>query len=392
MEVLVNDSGTASFTYTAPINTTSIVYSVYDNINDKYIQYEEVNKDFDPGSVVTISIGSPAEFSQTDHELVDGDIIKFSTTGSLPTGLSINQNYYVKTTQSKDHFNVYLTSPSVLVNTSGTQSGVHKEISQGQDLYQISLNAESCKYDRDLTIEIQSIQVDGYSEDSLDIRIKRPYATVSEIRSYFENIAFEKEIILEKETDDFIQKLERKVRYLINSYIGDEFKFEYKTVGAFGIGTDLLHLGQRIESFDKITYNDYVTYDSTEEPVLDELGVSLAVAPSKYAIKVVAPGVNIAEWTDQNPLISSGYFTKDSSYLVRGEYGWKAVPEDIKIAVYELINDELCTDSIYANKGLKSIKNDSFSLEFAESMGASTGNKYVDALLSPYKVWNLKAI
>jgi hypothetical protein len=392
MEVLVNDLGTAAFNYTAPQNTVSLVYSVYDNVNDEYIQYEEIGMDPDPGSVVTISISSPAEFSQVDHELVDGDIIKFSTTGSLPTGLLTNTNYYVKTTGSKDHFNVYLTSPNQLINTTGTQSGVHKEINQGQDIYQISLNSDSCKYDRDLAIEIQSIQVDGYSTDSLDIKVKRPYATVLEIKSYFENNAYGVLSILDKESDNFIEKLERKARYLINAYTGNEFKFEYKTVGAYGQNTDLLHLGQRIESFDKITYDDYVIYDSKEEPAVDLLDVALAIAPSKFSIKVVAEGVNITEWVDQNPLQNPSYFGKDSAYLVRGEYGWKAVPEDIKTAVYELINDFMCNDVIYRNKGLKSIQNDSFNIQFADGMLNGTGNLYVDSLLSQYKVWNLKAI
>jgi len=183
-----------------------------------------------------------------------------------------------------------------------------------------------------------------------------------------------------------------KEKYLINAYVNSEFKFEYKTVGAYGLNTDLLHLGQRIESFDKITYDDYVIYDSTEEPAIDILGATLAVAPSKFAIKVVSEGVNITEWVDQNPLQNPSYFGKDSAYLVRGEYGWKAVPEDIKIAVYELINDFLCNDSIYRNKGLKSIQNDSFNIQFADGMLNGTGNLYVDSLLSQYKVWNLKAI
>ena len=179
---------------------------------------------------------------------------------------------------------------------------------------------------------------------------------------------------------------------MINTYINSEFKFEYKTVGAYGQNTDLLHLGQRIESFDKITSDDYVIYDSTEEPVLDILGATLAIAPSKFAIKILSEGVNITEWVDQNPLQNPSYFGKDSSYLIRGEYGWKAIPEDIKIAVYELINDFLCNDSIYRNKGLKSIQNDSFNIQFADGMLNGTGNLYVDSLLSQYKVWNLKAI
>ena len=95
---------------------------------------------------------------------------------------------------------------------------------------------------------------------------------------------------------------------------------------------------------------------------------------------------------DQNPLQNPSYFGKDSSYLIRGEYGWKAVPEDVKIAVYELINDFMCNDSVYRNKGLKSIQNDSFNIQFADGMLNGTGNLYVDSLLSPYKSWNLKAI
>ena len=392
MEVLVNDSGTASFTYVSPQNTASLVYSVYDNINDKYIQYEEINLN-DIGTISTIEIGSPTVIIQPDHPLQDGDAVKFSTTGSLPTGINTSTIYYVSIANNNaDEFNIYTTSPENLINTTGTQSGVHKVLSQGASSYEITLNADSCKYDRDLVIEVQSIQLNGYSTDSVDIKVKKPYATVSEIVSYFSNQNINGASPIQGESAEFIEKLERKARYLINAYTGNDFKFEYKTVGAYGANTDLLHLGQRIESFDKITYNDYLVYDSTEDPVIDELGATIAVAPSKFAIKVVAEGVNISEWVDQNPLNNPSYFGKDAAYLIRGEYGWKAVPEDIKIAVYELINDFICNDFIYRNKGLKSIQNDAFNIQFNDAMLNGTGNLYVDALLAPYKVWNLKAI
>jgi hypothetical protein len=392
MEVLVNDLGTASFTYTAPQNTVSLVYSVYDNTNDEYIEYEEITAPLDPDTLITVTVASPAVVTDLFNELSDGDAIRFSTTGALPTGITAGTIYYVLNTDIPDKFNIYTTSPTNLVNTSGTQSGVHKVSAQGKTSYDISLSSDVCKYDRSLIIEIQSIQVNGYSSDSVDILIKRPYATVSEIKNYFNNSFNGITSTLDGQSDAFVQKLERKVRYMINSYIGDELKFEYKTVGAYGQNTDLLHLGQRIHSFDKITCDDYVVYDSTEEPVFDILGATVAIAPSKHAIKVVAEGVNITEWVDQNPLQNPSYFGKDSAYLIRGEYGWKAVPEDIKTAVYELINDFMCNDSIYRNKGLKSINNDSFNIQFADGMLNGTGNLYVDALLAPYKVWNLKAI
>jgi len=394
MEVLVNDLGTASFTYTAPQNTSSLVYSVYDNTNDAYIQYEELSF-VDVADVCTITIATPAVITQTAHRYILGDAIKFSTTGALPTGLSVNTVYYV-TNLTENTFNVSTNYANAVsgtkINTTGTQSGVHKALKQGTTSYTIDLNSDTCKYDRSLVIEIQSIQVNGYSTENIDITIKRPYATVSEIKIYFQNNFDQTQSLLHNQVDEFIEKLERKARYLINAYVNSEFKFEYKTVGAYGLNTDLLHLGQRIESFDKITYDDYVIYDSTEEPAIDILGATLAVAPSKFAIKVVSEGVNITEWVDQNPLQNPSYFGKDSAYLVRGEYGWKAVPEDIKIAVYELINDFLCNDSIYRNKGLKSIQNDSFNIQFADGMLNGTGNLYVDSLLSQYKVWNLKAI
>ena len=395
MEVLVNDLGTASFAYTAPQNTTSIVYSVYDNTNDAYIQYEEIIFTDIP-SICTISIASPAVITQDSHSYVVGDAVKFSTTGALPTGLTANTIYYV-TNIATNTFNVSTTYENAVaetkINTTGSQSGVHKVSEQGKTSYTIDLNSDTCKYDRALVVEIQSIQINGYSTDDVDITVKRPYATYNEIYNYFEDYnIINGSDILYNQTQAFVEKLERKARYLINAYTSNDFKFEYKTVGAYGQNTDLLHLGQRIESFDKITSDDLVIYDSTEEPAIDLLGATVGIAPSKFGIKVVSEGVNITEWVDQNPLVNPSYFGKDSSYLVRGEYGWKAVPEDIKIAVYELINDFMCNDSIYRNKGLKSIQNDSFNIQFADGMLNGTGNLYVDSLLSQYKVWNLKAI
>jgi len=395
MELLVNDLGTVEFTYTAPQNTVSLVYSVYDNVNDTNLQYEEVIFPVDLGITSTISIATPAVITQENHTYITGDAIKFSTTGALPTGLTANTVYYA-IYAGANTFNVATTYANAIagtkINTSGTQSGVHKVLRHAGTSFNISLNSDVSKYDRSLQIEIQSIQLSGYSSDDIDVTIRRPYATFAEIENYFQNFALNGSDVLDQQTQAFVEKLERKARYLINAYTNSEFKFEYKTVGAYGQNTDLLHLGQRIESFDKITSDDLVIYDSTEDTPVDLLGATVAIAPSKFGIKVVSEGVNITEWVDQNPLVNPSYFGKDSSYLVRGEYGWKAVPEDVKTAVYELINDFMCNDSIYRNKGLKSIQNDSFNIQFADGMLNGTGNLYVDSLLSQYKVWNLKAI
>ena len=74
------------------------------------------------GGTATITIASPAVVTSTVL-YTEGAAIKFSTTGALPTGLTAGTTYYV--------FNVdglsfqLLDAAGAIVNTSGTQSGVH---------------------------------------------------------------------------------------------------------------------------------------------------------------------------------------------------------------------------------------------------------------------------
>lgn len=76
--------------------------------------------------IVTMTIASPAVVSLTAHGLVNGDPVYFTTTGALPTGITANQTYFV---YNKTNDTFQLTSSRMnagtIVNTSGTQSGVH---------------------------------------------------------------------------------------------------------------------------------------------------------------------------------------------------------------------------------------------------------------------------
>jgi hypothetical protein len=74
----------------------------------------------------TVTIASPAVFSSAAHGLVVGDALYFTTTGALPTGLSLATPYYVISAGlDADHFEVSATLGGSAVNTSGTQSGAH---------------------------------------------------------------------------------------------------------------------------------------------------------------------------------------------------------------------------------------------------------------------------
>lgn len=251
--------------------------------------------------------------------------------------------------------------------------------------FNIILTQDITKYDRSLRIEIQSINGNVYSEDEMYVSVLRQYASTSEIRS-------ELNLDSNQVSNAQIERLERKARYFINSKLGEDFSFSYKTIGTLGQGTDQLYIGLRTESFDKIIKDDKVIYDTTEYPEVNEMEYPVGITRSKYNLKIVAEGENISEWSDVSVLRNPGFFTKNSFYVIRGEFGWKYIPNEIKVATVELVNDMLCSDFNYRNKGLKSVKNDSFDIQFQDGMQTSSGNLLVDSILSEFKRFDVWAI
>lgn len=73
----------------------------------------------------TVTLASPGVFTNTAHGLVVGDAVYFTTTGSLPTGLTPNLTYYVSVVVDANNFQVSTTRGGASVNTSVSQSGVH---------------------------------------------------------------------------------------------------------------------------------------------------------------------------------------------------------------------------------------------------------------------------
>ena len=75
---------------------------------------------------VTMTLASPAVVSLLSHGLVLDDIIYFTTTGALPTGVAINTRYYIISTGlTADAFQFSATKGGVAINSSVSQSGVH---------------------------------------------------------------------------------------------------------------------------------------------------------------------------------------------------------------------------------------------------------------------------
>lgn len=82
-------------------------------------------KAISPGAI-TVTVASPAVFTLTAHGLIAGTPIRFTTSGALPTGLSVGVIYYVIAAGlTADNFEVSTTLGGTAVVTTGTQSGVH---------------------------------------------------------------------------------------------------------------------------------------------------------------------------------------------------------------------------------------------------------------------------
>jgi len=75
-------------------------------------------------SVFAITIASPGVITKQNHGLVNDQRISFITTGTLPTGISVDTYYYVIYVD-EDTFRIASTSGGTAINTSGTQSGTH---------------------------------------------------------------------------------------------------------------------------------------------------------------------------------------------------------------------------------------------------------------------------
>lgn len=74
----------------------------------------------------TVTIASPGVFTLSSHGFVVGDAVYFTTTGTLPTGLSVDTIYYIIAAGlTSSAFEVSTTRGGAAVNTSGSQSGTH---------------------------------------------------------------------------------------------------------------------------------------------------------------------------------------------------------------------------------------------------------------------------
>jgi hypothetical protein len=126
--VYATGSSSVATIYFTPVTRTFVVGSsvsvtgmTNNNFNGAYTVSSSASGN---QSIVTITNASPAVVTFANHNLLANNPIYFETTGTMPTGLSANTLYFVKTVLSASTFTVSATLGGAAVNTSSTYTGV----------------------------------------------------------------------------------------------------------------------------------------------------------------------------------------------------------------------------------------------------------------------------
>lgn len=117
----------AYFNLLCRIDDESSYKRIFRAIGDgnKLVSHEAVN--IEPREqTFTVTIASPGVFTLSAHALVVNQRVTFTTTGTLPTGLTAGTEYFVISAGlTADAFRVSTSRGGSAVNTSGSQSGTH---------------------------------------------------------------------------------------------------------------------------------------------------------------------------------------------------------------------------------------------------------------------------
>jgi hypothetical protein len=107
-----------------PGGTTITEATTSDNIRASYLLTDGVFSGAATGTF-TVTIAAPGVFTLNNHGLNNGDVVIFTTTGALPTGLTPATTLYYVVNAATNTFQVSATLNGSAITTTGTQSGTH---------------------------------------------------------------------------------------------------------------------------------------------------------------------------------------------------------------------------------------------------------------------------
>jgi len=208
------------------------------------------------------------------------------------------------------------------------------------------------------------------------VDIVTPYVTLDEIKAAIPEAA--------TSSDTELTRLERRMRGVVDNYTGQSFGRYEGTRQVIGSGDYELKTQDRLVRLDNITGHNIVY---SEENVASHgvytvrgggwfVGFSNPTPSGDYVFNNVI--------RDPDSVYQRG-FRDDYVYNVSGIWGWEDVPAQVKEAMLILCEDELCPQSEYRDRYLKSISGDGWRYEYVPNAYYGTGSVIADQILSPFR-------
>jgi hypothetical protein len=261
-------------------------------------------------------------------------------------------------------------------NATRTSTGVYT-ITYGQSASGIYVLNSAGKHRADF---IYTIGGTSYTQSQY-INVYTPYITSTAF--------FNDHPELEDDWSDKFDKIEKKVRNIINTFCGQSFDYyPNKYIEISGSGKKSLHLPLPIATLRKVTANvgdsdESVLHDSTDATLNNiEKSKEPHNFQSSYYIQFKKSVLDSVQ-----TILTTARFDYDDDYKIEGDFGWRYVPNNIEQAADILIEDLMSGDSEFRRHAVTKVEMDVTRYDFRESFYETTGNIDADVLLMDYTLF-----
>ena len=303
------------------------------------------------------------------------DDVKINTSKTLTLTLPSDPTSNTVSTSLYHEFGSLVSGPT---NATRTGTGVYT-ITYGQQASGIYILNSAGKYRADFTYTVSGT---SYTQSQY-INTYTPYID--------SDTFFEDHPELETDWSEKFDKMEKKVRNIINTFCGQSFDYyPNKYIEIQGSGKKTIHLPMPISTLRKVTVNvgdsdqavvhDYAdatldNIEKTKEP--HNFGSTYYIQYKKSVLDSV------------QTLISTARFDADDDYKIEGDFGWQFVPNNIEQAADLILEDMMNDDSEYRRHGIYRVDMDTIEYETKKDVSfyESTGNIDADVLLMDYTLF-----
>lgn len=301
------------------------------------------------------------------------DDVKIETSKTLTLTLPSDPTSNVVAVNLYHEFGSLVSGPT---NATRSSAGVYT-ITYGQAASGIYILNAAGRYRADFTYTVSGT---SYTQSQY-FNVYTPYIDIDTF--------FEDHPDLEEDNYEKFEKMEKKVRNIINTFCGQSFEYyPNKYLEVMGTGKNSLHLPNPITTLRKVTAdpgtNDETVLHDYEDATMnhiEKIKEPHSFGSSYYLQfrKSVLDSVNV--------LLLVNRFDRQSVYRVEGDFGWRFVPNNIEQAADLLLEDMMNDDSIYRRHGIHTADMDVLRIQTGQNFYESTGNIDADILLMDYTLF-----